>query len=86
LLLLSKHKNLHGFTGFRSNFLQLFVIHQDVLSLLIFVSFDDFIAADNVVTGGAEQRLFQARVTFVMQLMEEGSLASRRWMQTNRDG
>jgi hypothetical protein len=56
------------------------------MPLFVFVSFDDFIAADDAVASGAEQRLLQASVTFVVQLMEVCSLASRRRIQANRDG
>jgi hypothetical protein len=38
LLLLNKRKNLHGLSGFRSNFLQVIVVDQDVVSLFVFVA------------------------------------------------
>ena len=58
---------------------------QHVLIFFVFVALHDFRALDDAVVGGAEQRLLDARVAFLVELVEADALAARRRGQPHRD-
>src|SRR6266480_2037090 len=71
-------QDLHDARRGRLNLVELFFGEEHVLIFFVFVALDDFRALDDAVVGGTEQGLLNARVAFLVELVEADPLATRR--------
>jgi hypothetical protein len=83
--LLDERENLDGLAGRGSELLQFILFDQNVLAVLIFVALDDFGTVHNKIASRTEERLLDAGVTGVVELVQKRSLAARRRVKTHRN-